>query len=80
MAKPVACKAEDDYNLWIRFDDGLEGRVFLGNLLEIGVFKLWRDAREFEKVRVDPETATVTWKGGVRLDSEILYQDIAIRR
>ena len=72
----TACKAEDDYKLWIRFDDGLEGSVFLGNLLEIGAFKLWRDVREFEKVAVDPESATVTWEGGIRLDPEVLYQDV----
>jgi len=51
----TACKAEEDYKLWLRFEDGLEGRVFLGNLLEIGAFQLWRDVREFEKVSVDPE-------------------------
>jgi hypothetical protein len=72
----TACKAEDDYKLWIRFDDGLEGSVFLGNLLEIGAFKLWRDVREFEKVSVDPDSATVTWEGGIRLDNEVLYQNL----
>ena len=79
MHRVTACKAEDDYKLWIRFDDGLEGSVFLGNLLEIGAFKLWRDVREFEKVSVDPESATVTWEGGIRLDPEILYQDLLAR-
>jgi uncharacterized protein DUF2442 len=77
MHKITACKAEEDYKLWLRFEDGLEGRVFLGNLLEIGAFQLWRDVREFEKVSVDPETATVTWEGGIRLDPDILYHDIA---
>ena len=72
----TACKAEEDYKLWLRFEDGLEGRVFLGNLLEIGAFQLWRDVREFEKVSVDPETATVTWDGGIRLDADILYHDV----
>src|SRR3981189_2616937 len=69
----TACKAEEDYKLWLRFEDGLEGSVFLGNLLEIGAFQLWRDVREFEKVSVDPDTATVTWEGGIRLDSEGPY-------
>ena len=72
----TACKAEEDYKLWLRFEDGLEGSVFLGNLLEIGAFQLWRDVREFEKVSVDPETATVTWEGGIRLDADILYHDV----
>jgi hypothetical protein len=77
MHRITACKAEDDYRLWLRFEDGLEGRVFLGNLLEIPAFKLWRDAREFEKVSVDPESATVTWEAGIRLDPDVLYQDLA---
>jgi len=38
-----------------------------------------RDVREFEKVSVDPETATVTWEGGIRLDPDILYHDVASR-
>jgi hypothetical protein len=75
----TACKAEEDYKLWLRFEDGLEGSVFLGNLLEIGAFQLWRDVREFEKVSVDPDTATVTWEGGIRLDPDILYHDVASR-
>src|SRR5690606_29765443 len=29
------CKAEPDYSLWLLFDDGLEGWVYLGNLVEI---------------------------------------------
>ena len=60
----------------LRFEDGVEGSVFLGNLLEIGAFQLWRDVREFEKVSVDPHTACVTWEGGIRLDSDILYHDV----
>ena len=76
MHRVTACKAEEDYMLWIRFDDGLEGSVFLGNLLEICAFQLWSDVREFEKVTVDPQTATVTWQGGIRLDPDVLYQDL----
>ena len=76
MHRVTACKAEEDYRLWIRFDDGLEGSVFLGDLLEIGAFKLWCDVREFEKVSVDPETATVTWQGGIRLDPDVLYEEL----
>ena len=79
MHRVTACKAEDEYRLWLRFDDGLEGSVSLGNLLEIGAFRLWRDVREFEKVSVDPDTATVTWEGGIRLDPDILYQDLLER-
>lgn len=78
--KIVDCRPEEDYKLWLRFEDGLEGSVFLGNLLEIGAFKLWSDVREFEKVSVDPQTATVTWEGGIRLDPDLLYHEVAARQ
>ena len=29
-------RAEDNYTLWVRFDDGLEGHVYLGELVEFG--------------------------------------------
>ena len=41
------CKASQDYRLWIRFDDGLEGSVFLGSLLEVRAFRGWRDVERF---------------------------------
>lgn len=74
-----ACRPEPGYQLWLRFDDGLQGRVYLGGLLDIGAFRLWRDVREFQRVHVDPATAGVTWEAGIRLDSDVLYQDIAAR-
>src|SRR5258706_209521 len=54
---------------------GLNAPMFKGYLRYIAN-QLWRDVREFEKVSVDPETATVTWEGGIRLDSDILYHDV----
>ena len=79
MHRVTACKAEEDYRLWLRFEDGVEGSVFLGNLLEIGAFQLWRDVREFAKVSVDAVTANVTWEGGIRLDPDVLYQGVLER-
>ncbi len=79
MHRALACRAESDHNVWIRFDDGLEGRVCLANLLCLGAFKMLRDPREFRAVFVDPEAGTIIWPAGVRLDPDILYQDIAAR-
>jgi len=62
--------------LWIRFDDGLEGSLFLGNLLEVRAFCRWRDGERFCRVVVDPAAATVVWNDGIRLDPDILYQDL----
>jgi len=74
------CRASRDYRLWLKFDDGLEGSVFLGNLLEVGAFSLWRDVDQFCRVAVDRKAATVVWDGGIRLDPDILYQDLLSSR
>jgi len=76
MHRVTECKASQDYRLWLRFDDGMEGSVFLGNLLEVRAFRGWRDVERFCRVAVDPAAATVVWDGGIRLDPDILYQDL----
>ena len=73
------CRAEPDYSLWLVFEDGLEGRVYLGDLLEIRDFMLWRDVECFLDVSVDPETGAVQWDGGIKLDPAVLYRDLASR-
>jgi len=71
------CRASRDYTLWLKFDDGQEGSVFLGDLLELGTFSAWRDVDQFCRVVVDRKAATVVWDGGIQLDPDILYQDLA---
>jgi hypothetical protein len=75
----ISVKARDDYTLWLRFQDGMEGSVFLGNLVEIASFSAWRNVREFLQARVDMDGAAVSWPAGVRLAGEVFYMDIAAR-
>ena len=35
MGKLTEFRTDSDYRLWLRFDDGLEGSVFLGNMIEM---------------------------------------------
>jgi hypothetical protein len=74
-----ACRAEPDYSLWLLFDDGLEGRVYLGDLVDIVDFSAWRDIDRFLDVSVDPETGVVQWVDGISLDAAALYRDLATR-
>ena len=73
------CRAEPDYSLWLVFDDGLEGYVYLGDLVHIGDFSAWRDVGRFLEVSVDPETGAVQWEDGIKLDPVALYRDLASR-
>jgi hypothetical protein len=80
MHRVTECKASPDYRLWLRFDDGLEGSVFLGNLLEVSAFSAWRDVDQFCHVAVNQKAATVVWDGGIQFDPDILYQDLLSSR
>lgn len=62
--------------LWLKFEDGLEGSVFLGDLLDVTPFSAWRDVDQFCRVGLDRKAATVVWEGGIQLDPDILHQDL----
>jgi hypothetical protein len=70
----TVCRADSDYTLWLRFDDGLEGQVYLGNLVGVGLFKAWEDVENFKQVSI--EEGVLCWEGGIDLDPEVLYQDL----
>lgn len=71
------CRAESNYTLWLRFDDGLEGSVYLGELVRSLSYQALSDAAMFSRVAIDPVSNTVTWEGGINLDPEVLYRDLA---
>jgi hypothetical protein len=51
---PIEVKALDSYRLWVKFSDGVEGTVDLWEFAGRGVFALWNDYREFERVHIGP--------------------------
>jgi len=69
-------RAEDNYTLWLRFDDGVEGRVYLADLLSTVPFGQLNDEERFCRVAIDPVSNTVVWEGGINIDSDALYRDI----
>jgi Protein of unknown function (DUF2442) len=73
------CRAERNYTLWLRFDDGLEGSVSLGDLVLTESYLAISDEETFSRVEIDPVSNAVTWGGGINLDPEMLYRDLANR-
>ncbi|MDA8112361.1 MAG: DUF2442 domain-containing protein [Nitrospiraceae bacterium] len=80
MHKLTEFRADNDYRLWLRFDDGTEGTVFLGNMLDLGAFRHWRDRELFRRVSIDPAARTLIWDGGIELDPSVLYRDLQERK
>jgi len=69
-------RAEGNYTLWLRFDDGLEGHVYLGELVATNTYGALSDEARFCRVAIDPVSNAVTWEGGINLDPDVLYRDL----
>lgn len=69
-------RAEGNYTLWLRFDDGLEGHVYLGELVATNTYGALSDETRFCRVAIDPVSNAVTWEGGINLDPDVLYRDL----
>jgi hypothetical protein len=65
----------DDYEVRVRFDDGLAARVDLSYLLEYGgVFEPLRDLEYFRQLRADREAGTIVWPNQADIAPETLYR------
>ncbi len=77
MSRIIDVRALPKFNIWVKFQDGAEGKVDLSDLAGKGVFSKWLEPGFFELVAVDKESHTVTWPGGIDLSPESLYEDIS---
>lgn len=74
--KVVKCTALSDYRADLTFADGESGFVKLNHLAGKGVFSLWNDYKEFEKVKIDPITNTLCWNDSIDLDPVTLRENL----
>lgn len=70
----VAVEARDNYQLFIRFEDGAEGIVDISKLIKFtGVFEPLQNQEYFANVELNHEVGTVQWQSGADLDPDVLY-------
>ena len=67
-----------DYVIWVKFNDGIDGKVDLSTELEGEVFGPIRDKALFKTVKVDPLLQTIVWDNGADLAPEFLYDNLRI--
>ena len=71
----VAVKPEPNYSLFVRFQDGLSGRVQLRREDLTGALSPLKDASFFERAFID--NGAVAWPGDIDLAPDAMYEDIA---
>jgi hypothetical protein len=73
-AKHVKC-----YEIWIKFNDGVEGIVDLKSTIADDhreIFRELKDEDKFKRFRVDADT--IVWENGLDLAPEYLY-DLTVK-
>jgi len=75
MPTPVEVKALDKYQLWVKFSDGVKGIVDLSGLVGKGIFAVWQDYKEFQKVHIGPG-GEIAWSAQIDMCSDAIYLKI----
>jgi hypothetical protein len=73
VVQVVEARYRGGHRLWLRFDDGVEGEVDLGEELDGEVFEPLRDPEYFAHYRVDE---TVVWPNGADFAPEFLHDRV----
>ena len=68
----------DGFCLWLKYADGIEGVVDLGDLAGRGVFEAWSARDVFEAVTVN-ESGAIIWPGEIDLCPDVLYLRLTAR-
>ena len=52
MLRVIEVKAEENYKLYLKYNDGVAGYVDLTNMVGLGVFEKFRDETYFKNVKI----------------------------
>lgn len=78
LRQPVAVEAREEYRLWLRYSDGVEGEVDLSDLVGRGVFEAWWESGFFERVHIS-DSGTIAWNEDIEICPDALYLEITGR-
>ncbi len=73
LPKIVYVKALDEYNLYIRFNDGKQFVYDASSILWGELGEPLKDKSKFDSVNVDPEIGLLEWGNGLTIDTLVLY-------
>jgi len=69
----IEAKHLQDYQVWLKFNDGEEGTVDLRQELWGTMFEPLKDLTVFSQVKLDTELDTIVWPNGADLAPEFLH-------
>ena len=72
IPRPVEVKPLENFQIWLRYDDGTEGEVDLSDVAGRGVFEAWNDRTFFEAVRIGSHGA-IEWGTDIDICPDAMY-------
>ena len=72
ISRPIAVEPREDYKVWLRYEDGVEGEVDLSDIPRCGIFEVWNDKSFFKKVYIS-EFDAIAWTEDAELCPDSLY-------
>ena len=76
LPKLKEAKYLQDFRVWLRFSDGVEGEIDLEKELWGEVFEPLQDKSRFAELSVSEELDTLVWPNGADFAPEFLYQQL----
>jgi hypothetical protein len=78
IPKVVEAHYVRDYRIHLRFSDGAEGDVDLGQELQGEILEPLRDISYFRSFSVNPDVHTIVWQNGADFAPEFLYEKLLV--
>ena len=78
IKKLTEVRVLDNYRLWLRFDDGIEGEVDFSRKARTGVYAPWEDYDYFRRAQVGP-SGELVWDDQVDFSPDSLWFQVTGR-
>ncbi len=78
MVDVVEARYIREYTVWLKFEDGSEGKVDLSAELHGPVFDPLRDPAYFRRFTVSADLVTISWPNGADFAPEFLYDKLHV--
>lgn len=75
MKKITALKVLDNFRIWLRFDDGVEGEVNFSSKSRTGVFAFWDNYDNFHKARIG-DCGELIWNDQIDFSADSLWLQV----
>ena len=78
MAELIEVKPLNDYKIYLKYSNGLEGEYSLKKVMLKFEYEFLNDEKIYKTVKVEKETNDVSWENGVLLCKNAIYKQLEL--